>query len=74
MVVQKILDEFSKYDETNRLMKLSSEELTISIDAIPENLIPFGKTLILILSNKQKDRLITKLNDVVESGVISKNY
>jgi len=74
MVVQKILDEFSKYDETNRLMKLSSEELTISIDAIPENLIPFGKTLILILSNKQKDRLITKLNDVVEFGVISKNY
>ena len=74
MVVQKFLDEFSKYDETNRLMELSSEELTISIDAIPENLIPFSKTLILILSNKQKDRLIAKLNDVVESGVISKNY
>ena len=74
MVVQKFLDEFSKYDETNRLMELSSEELTISIDAIPENLIPFDKTLILILSNKQKDRLIAKLIDVVESGVISKNY
>ena len=41
---------------------LVARELTISLDAIPEKLIPLEKTLILVLSNKQKARLITSID------------
>ena len=44
------------------MLVLVARELTISLDAIPEKLIPLEKTLILVLSNKQKARLIASID------------
>jgi hypothetical protein len=59
--IKTFLKKFSQCDKKSRLLKLASQELDISIDAIPLELIPIEPELVSCLSKEEKNRLADRI-------------